>query len=59
LLEEIRTNTQRGMAIGNNRFKEELEALTGRRLKSKKRGRPGVNKRVRVKLNTAVELDQV
>ena len=40
LLEEIRTNTQRGMAIGNNRFKEELEALTGRRLKSKKRGRP-------------------
>jgi putative transposase len=40
LLEEIRTNTQRGMAIGNDRFKEKLEALTGRRLKSKKRGRP-------------------
>ena len=40
LLKEIRTNTQRGMAIGNNQFKEELEVLTGRRLKSKKRGRP-------------------
>ena len=40
LLEEIRSNTHKGMAIGNDRFKEELETLTGRRLKSKKRGRP-------------------
>lgn len=40
LLKEIRTNTQKGMAIGNNRFKEELESLTGRRLQPKKRGRP-------------------
>ncbi len=40
LLKEIRTDTQAGMAIGNNRFKEELDALTGRRLKSKKLGRP-------------------
>ncbi len=40
LLEEIRENTFKGMAIGNDRFKEELEALTGRRLKPKKRGRP-------------------
>lgn len=40
LLEEIRDNTNKGMAVGNDRFKEELESLTGRRLKSKKRGRP-------------------
>jgi putative transposase len=40
LLEEIRTSTRKGMAIGNDRFKEEIEALTGRRLRSKKRGRP-------------------
>ena len=40
LLKEIRDNTQRGMAIGRDRFKQEIEALTGRRLKSKKRGRP-------------------
>ena len=40
LLKEIRENTHRGMAVGNDRFKEELEAMTGRRLRSKKRGRP-------------------
>lgn len=40
LLEEIRDYTHKGMAVGNDRFKEELETLTGRRLKSKKRGRP-------------------
>jgi len=40
LLKEIRENTHKGMAVGSDRFKEELEALTGRRLKSKKRGRP-------------------
>jgi putative transposase len=39
-LKEIRDNTRKGMAVGNDRFKEELELLTGRRLKSKKRGRP-------------------
>lgn len=39
LLEEIRTNTHKGMAVGNDRFKEEIEALSGRRLKPKKRGR--------------------
>jgi len=27
------------MAVGKDRFKEEIETLTGRRLKSKKRGR--------------------
>jgi putative transposase len=40
LLEEIRTNTHKGMALGNDRFKEELAAMTGRRLTAKKRGRP-------------------
>jgi len=40
LLKEISDNTHKGMAIGSDRFKEEIEALTGRRLKSKKRGRP-------------------
>ncbi|MCI5164273.1 MAG: hypothetical protein D3917_20135 [Candidatus Electrothrix sp. AX5] len=40
VLEEIGTNTHKGMAFGNDRFKEELVALTGRRLKPKKRGRP-------------------
>ena len=40
LLENIRSSTQKGMAVGSDRFKEEIETLTGRRLKSKKRGRP-------------------
>ena len=40
LLQEIRDNTQKGMAIGSDRFKEEIERLTGRRLKAQKRGRP-------------------
>jgi putative transposase len=40
LLKEIRDNTHKGMAIGSERFKDEIEILTGRRLKSKKRGRP-------------------
>ena len=40
LLKEIRANIHKGMAVGSDRFKEELETLTGRRLKSKKRGRP-------------------
>jgi len=40
LLKDIRDNTHKGMAVGDDRFKAELETLTGRRLKSKKRGRP-------------------
>ncbi len=40
LLHEIRDNTQKGMAIGSDRFKEEVEVLTGRRCKARKRGRP-------------------
>jgi len=40
VLEEIRTSTHKGMAFGTDSFKEELGMLTGRRLQSKKRGRP-------------------
>jgi putative transposase len=40
LLKEIRDNSNKGLAIGDDRFKQEIETLTGRRLKSKKRGRP-------------------
>ena len=40
LLEEIRKNTNKGLAVGNDRFKEEIEMLTGRRVIAKKRGRP-------------------
>ena len=39
-LEDIRINTHKGMAVGHERFKKELEVLTGRRLKAKRRGRP-------------------
>ncbi len=47
LLKEIRSGTNKGMAIGHDRFKEEIEALTGRRVKPKKAGRPvGWRKRV-------------
>ncbi len=40
LLSEIRANTNKGLALGSDRFKTEIEALTGRRVKAKKRGRP-------------------
>jgi putative transposase len=40
VLRAIRANSKSGMALGNDRFKEEIESLTGRRVKAKKRGRP-------------------
>lgn len=40
LLEEISTNTNVGMAVGHDRFKEEIKAVADRRLSVKKRGRP-------------------
>ncbi|WP_319380238.1 transposase [Thiomicrorhabdus sp.] len=40
VLEEIRQAINRGMAVGSDRFKDEIEVLTGRRLKENKRGRP-------------------
>ena len=39
LLEEIRQSTNKGMALGNERFKDELERLTGRRQSPLKVGR--------------------
>jgi putative transposase len=39
-LEEIRANTNKGLVVGNNQFKEEIEKLTGRRVRAKKQGRP-------------------
>ena len=48
LLEEIRSSVNKGMAIGHDRFKVEIEVLTGRRPKPKKRIdlSDGVRKRV-------------
>jgi putative transposase len=40
LLEDIRVNSNKGMAIGNIQFKQEIEALTGRRMTEQKMGRP-------------------
>ncbi len=40
LLEDIRSSLNKGMAMCHERFKEEIELLTGRRLKPKKAGRP-------------------
>ncbi len=40
LLDEIRLSVNKGMAIGHDRFKDEIEILTGRRMKPKKVGRP-------------------
>jgi len=42
LLDEIRLSLNKGMAIGHDRFKDEIEKLTGRRLRLKKVGRPAV-----------------
>ncbi len=48
LLEEIRSATNKGMALGNERFKEEIKHLTGRRMQAKKAGRPtGWRKKVK------------
>jgi len=37
-LEEIRTSTQKGWAIGNDRFRAEIEQMTGRRASPQARG---------------------
>lgn len=36
----IRKAANKGLVTGNDRFRNEIEALTGRRVKEKKRGRP-------------------
>ncbi|WP_028581251.1 transposase [Desulfogranum japonicum] len=40
LIGDIRLMTNKGLALGNSRFKGEIEVLTGRRVVAKKRGRP-------------------
>lgn len=40
LLEKTRSSANKGMAIGHDRFKEEIELLVGRRIKPKEAGRP-------------------
>jgi len=40
LLGEIRHATDQGLVLGNDRFKAEMEALTGARLRPGRRGRP-------------------
>lgn len=40
LLDDIRKATQQGMVLGNKRFIDELESLSGRRLQVKRPGRP-------------------
>ena len=44
VLSEIRTASNKGMALGNDRFKQEIEALSGRRVKPGKRGPKPKNK---------------
>jgi putative transposase len=43
LLTEIRDATNKGLAVGNQHFKKEIEALTGRRMLPAKMGRPSQN----------------
>ncbi len=40
LLDDIRSAVNKGLALGNERFKQEIEVLYGRRLKPAKMGRP-------------------
>lgn len=40
LIADIRSNTNKGMAVGHDHFKEQLSKLSGRRLVSMKVGRP-------------------
>ncbi len=40
LLEQIRGSVNKGLALGNDRFKDEVETLYGRRVRPSKMGRP-------------------
>ncbi len=42
LLDNIRKSVNSGMAVGNKRFTEQIEQLTGKRVTPKKRGRPRI-----------------
>ena len=47
-LKEIRENTNKGLAVGGDRFKDEIKILTGRRVTSGKRGRPAGWRKLKV-----------
>lgn len=47
LLNDIRTSVNKGLALGNERFKEQIEALTGQRVTPGKRGPKAGDKRER------------
>jgi putative transposase len=51
LLDEIRSSANKGLAMGHDRFKEEIEKLTGRRLKLQRRGGLSVGVRKRMVFN--------
>ena len=51
LLDEIRVGVNTGMAIGCDRFKDEIEQLTGRRVKPNKAGRLLGGEKIRCKVN--------
>lgn len=40
LLQQIRTSTNRGLALGNDRFEQEIESVYGRRVRPARMGRP-------------------
>ncbi|KKO46216.1 transposase [Arsukibacterium ikkense] len=40
LLTSIRSNVNKGLALGNDKFRQEIEQLTGRRQHARQRGRP-------------------
>jgi putative transposase len=39
-LDDIRKSTNKGLALGNDRFKVDIEAMTGKRMAMGQRGRP-------------------
>ena len=40
LIEDIRQSVNKGMAVGSDSFKQQIESLTGRQMTERKRGRP-------------------
>ena len=40
LIEDIRQSVNKGMAVGSDLFKQQIEKLTGRQMTERKRGRP-------------------
>jgi len=41
LIDDIRSAVNKGMALGGDRFKQEIETMSGRRVTPAKMGRPG------------------